>query len=55
MSDYANQRVMKFLPGAAEGVVIAGGNGEGDDLNQLHSPCDIYVTCDEDVFCWNYC
>ncbi|CAF1151476.1 unnamed protein product [Didymodactylos carnosus] len=36
VSDDHNHRVMKWLKSAKEGVVVAGGRGEGDALTQLH-------------------
>ncbi|CAF1066075.1 unnamed protein product [Adineta steineri] len=33
-----------------EGIVVAGGNGEGNQLNQLHSPGFIFVDEDQSVY-----
>ncbi|CAF4893317.1 unnamed protein product, partial [Rotaria socialis] len=33
-----NNRIMRWSSGATQGKVIAGGNGHGNQLNQLHSP-----------------
>ena len=49
-SDVANHRVIKFTPGAADGVVVAGGNGAGNLLNQLNTPKGIYVDLAGNVF-----
>ena len=38
VSDRMNHRVMKWVPGATTGVVVAGGNGAGAELNQLDQP-----------------
>ena len=45
VSDYNNNRVMKFAPGNATGYgeVVAGGNGAGAAANQLHGPAGIWV------------
>jgi len=36
--DSANNRVQKWLPGAAVGLTVAGGNGQGSAQNQLDLP-----------------
>eukprot|EP00661_Eupelagonemidae_sp_cell13_P004127 gene4127-222_t len=41
ITDGANHRVMRWAEGAGAGVVVAGGNGPGAALNQLHKPCGI--------------
>ena len=38
-----NHRVTKWEPGAENGIVVAGGNGEGGDPNQLAFPLGIAV------------
>jgi hypothetical protein len=43
IADGANNRVMKYLPGAAQGVVVAGGNGAGSSLNQLNKPSGLWL------------
>ncbi|CAF3806178.1 unnamed protein product [Rotaria magnacalcarata] len=35
VADFRNDRLMKWPVGAKEGIVIADGNGHGDDINQL--------------------
>jgi len=42
-SGNGNGRVMKWAPGATTGVVVAGGNGDGNGLLQLRSPMGIWV------------
>ena len=34
-----NNRVTRWARGATEGVVVAGGNGQGTGLHQLEDPC----------------
>ena len=34
VADYNNHRVMKWSVGAKEGIVVAGGNGAGDDIDR---------------------
>ena len=43
IADTQNHRIVKWEPGASEGVVVAGGNGKGDALNQLYEPKDIFI------------
>ena len=45
VSDYANNRVMKWAPGSVTGVLVAGiGNGTGgNSSSQLSSPLGIFV------------
>ncbi|CAF1060530.1 unnamed protein product [Didymodactylos carnosus] len=38
ISDYGNNRVLKWLVGASSGTVLAGGNGTGNGTNQLNTP-----------------
>ncbi|CAF1437822.1 unnamed protein product [Adineta ricciae] len=38
-----NHRVMKWRKDAQEGIIVAGGNGQGNRLNQLNSPQGIFV------------
>ncbi|HEX5151042.1 MAG TPA: Calx-beta domain-containing protein [Parafilimonas sp.] len=43
VADGWNARVMKWAPGATEGVVVAGGNGQGSAANQLNYPTGVCV------------
>jgi hypothetical protein len=45
VSDYGNNRVMKWTPGSVTGILVAGvGNGTGgNSSNQLSSPLGIYL------------
>lgn len=43
LSDYSNSRVLKYAPGALNGVTVAGGNGAGNAANQLYGPQGIFV------------
>ena len=38
VADCGNARVMRWCNGATQGNVIVGGNGEGEQANQLNSP-----------------
>ena len=56
IADYQNDRVVRWKYGARNGELIAGGNGEGDRLDQLHFPIsvvynenlDSVLICDHD-------
>ncbi|CAF4322910.1 unnamed protein product, partial [Rotaria magnacalcarata] len=41
--DGPNDRVMKWVKGAKEGIVVAGGRGKGNLLSQLNFPEGIIV------------
>ena len=50
VADTDNHRIVKWEPGATEGVVVAGGNGQGDALNQLYEPQDIYIDSSGNIY-----
>ncbi|MDA9101541.1 NHL repeat-containing protein, partial [bacterium] len=50
VADTKNHRVIKWVPGSTEGIVVAGGNGAGSDLNQLNNPTDIHVDNDGNLY-----
>ena len=39
----SNHRVMKWMKGAKEGIVVAGGQGQGNSLTQLSYPQGVIV------------
>jgi len=43
VSDGANERIIKWAPGATTGVVAAGGAGMGATLHQLAGPSGLYI------------
>ena len=43
ISDSSNHRVMKWLRNVKEGIIVAGGNCDGNSLRQLADPCGIVV------------
>ncbi|CAF4213313.1 unnamed protein product [Adineta steineri] len=57
VSDQGKQEVRRWKMGeySNEGTVVAGGNGEGDELNQLKTPAFIFVDEDQSVYVsdWN--
>ena len=50
VSDYETCEVRRFGEGDEMGTVVAGGNGQGDRLNQLNRPRHIFVDCDHSVY-----
>jgi sugar lactone lactonase YvrE len=42
--------VVKWIPGATEGTIVAGGNGKGSDLNQFWSPKGIDIDHDGNIY-----
>ena len=43
IADTEHDRIIKWLPGAPTGIIVAGGNGRGSRLDQLDRPTNIYV------------
>ena len=50
LSDYGNRRILKWVPGASEAVLVAGGNGVGSATNQISLPTGLYVDSDLNLF-----
>lgn len=50
VSDFLNHRVQRWAPGASAGITVAGGNGNGPGLHQLHNPMGLFVTACGDVY-----
>ena len=56
VADAGNHRIMSFQPGMTTGTVVAGGNGQGNAVNQLNRPTDVlvdiktnsYIICERD-------
>lgn len=42
--------MMKWMRGASEGVVVAGGQGQGNSLRQLRRPIGIFVDHSDSVY-----
>ena len=51
VSECNNHRVMKWNKGAKEGIVVAGGRGQGSTLTQLTHPQGFFV----DYIRYNLC
>lgn len=54
LTEQANARIQKWLPGAASGITVAGGNGVGTGSNQLYFPFGVCVNDSGDVYVSNY-
>merc|ERR1712183_732760 len=54
VSDSGNNRIQKWLPGATQGVTVAGGNGKGDATDQLNHPVGLFVTEDSTIYVADY-
>jgi hypothetical protein len=56
ITDHTNHRVVKYLPNATSGVLVAGGNnGNGNTaLNQLHGPVGIFVDNKKNIYVSEY-
>ncbi|CAF1418384.1 unnamed protein product [Adineta ricciae] len=56
ISDTKRHEVRRYHNSDREGTVVAGGNGQGSDLNQLNHPTYIFVDRDQSVYVsdsWN--
>ncbi|CAF1397112.1 unnamed protein product, partial [Adineta ricciae] len=49
-TDPMNNTVIQWKQGAKDGIVVAGGNGEGNDFNQLFAPGTLWVDKDYSVY-----
>jgi len=54
VSDFSNNRVMKWYKGASEGIVVAGGQGPGNSLKQLNCPYGLLVNEVGDIYVADY-
>ncbi|CAF3980114.1 unnamed protein product [Adineta steineri] len=50
VSDYGKGEVRRYRTGDVYGEVVAGGNGHGNNLNQLHWPASVFVDRDRAVY-----
>ncbi|CAF1398881.1 unnamed protein product [Didymodactylos carnosus] len=54
VSDFDGGRILRYDRAhknvAEKGKVVAGGNGKGSNLNQLHGPMQIYVDYEESIY-----
>ncbi|CAF2163171.1 unnamed protein product [Rotaria magnacalcarata] len=50
VSDTGKHEVRRYRLGEKDGTLVAGGNGAGDELNQLRSPTYLFVDRQQDVY-----
>ncbi|CAF1375177.1 unnamed protein product [Adineta ricciae] len=50
VSDYGRHEVRRWKIGDRNGEVVAGGNGQGNRLDQLYAPCGVFVDKDHSVY-----
>jgi DNA-binding beta-propeller fold protein YncE len=50
VSDYMKQEVRRYTRGDTKGIVVAGGNGKGDQLNRFFTPTYIFVDEEQSVY-----
>ena len=50
VSDEEKNEVRRWRMGESRGTIVAGGNGQGDHLNQLNHPTYIFVDDDYSVY-----
>ncbi|CAF1326581.1 unnamed protein product [Rotaria sordida] len=57
IADFYNHRIIQWKVGDTNGLVVAGGNGPGNRLNQLYWPTDVLIDKEADslIICdqWN--
>ncbi|CAF4534160.1 unnamed protein product [Rotaria socialis] len=50
ISDYKKHEVRRYRMGDKNGILVAGGNGRGDELNQLSGPTSIFIGRQQTVY-----
>ncbi|UJR14410.1 hypothetical protein I4U23_001407 [Adineta vaga] len=50
VSDTEKNEVRRWKEGEEQRIIVAGGNGRGDDLNQFHFPAFIFVDDDYNIY-----
>ena len=50
IADYGNHRIVEWKIGASNGKVIAGGQGQGNRLDQLNWPTDVLIEKETNSF-----
>jgi streptogramin lyase len=50
ISDYSNDRIVRWLPNAISGEVVAGGNGYGSELNKASRPTGLHLDSKGDIY-----
>ena len=57
VSDVNNHRVMKWNKGTNQGIVVAGGRGQGSALTQLSDPRGLFMDTSDTIYVadsWNH-
>ncbi|CAF4282212.1 unnamed protein product, partial [Adineta steineri] len=57
VADSGNDRIMRWCEGKEEGEIVVGGNGKGDQSNQLNSPSDLSFDDEGNLYVaeyWNH-
>ncbi|CAF1023294.1 unnamed protein product [Adineta steineri] len=54
VSDCVKNEVRRWKQEEREGTIVAGGNGQGDDLNQLHCPTHIFIDEHHSIYVSDY-
>ena len=57
VSDYERNEVKRWKKDEKQGTIVAGGNGKGDELNQLNRPEHIFVDREDSIYvsdCYNH-
>jgi len=50
VADVGNNRVVKWAPGASQGILVAGTGYAGSDLNELDYPNDVCVDAAGNIY-----
>ena len=50
VSDFVKHEVRRYTIGDKNGIVVSGGNGQGNQLNQLNYPTYLFVDEEQDVY-----
>ncbi|CAF1085836.1 unnamed protein product [Adineta steineri] len=54
VSDWGNHEVRRWKQGDKQGELVAGGNGQGNDLNQLNYPTNIFIDEEYSLYISDY-
>ena len=50
VSDHENHRIVQWKHNSTVGQIVAGGNGKGDEMNQLNTPSDVIIDKETNTF-----
>lgn len=50
VSDYKKNEVRRWTKGKTHGTIVAGGNGKGNQLNQLNDPSFLFIDDDHTLY-----